>query len=564
MSIGLSNGNIEVWDTGKCQLVRKLAPHAGRVSALAWNQTSSLLASGSRDRQILLQDVRIRGMYDDFHNVSQFSGPVFTSNNQYGIPSTGAVYTGTGALWSSPHRASHGVNDIYSSISTLYALSPHEVLRRAQAAMPLKPYPSSSYPSRPGASKSTSLFESSFPNHINAADDKDTMYVGDIAMPPDISGSYESKLTDSIRAHHSIKIPPQYRSVLNPCSDGGEVSIAGDGMGDDQDFVKLRPPEIARSLWDDDSSVDSCGEDDEGDMNYNRDHDVNMALSTEEISGQASNDIANTDITFEELQSNDISFDDSFEETQFTLNRHLDAQSTTIDSSRSAASTSTGVGRTPPRSDASRSIGGSSMSVPRPSSSHSTLHRSYLQHQTPDVASRNVNKGSSVHLSGGSYRTGLGRFLALGSTSVGDRDIDRNMAPSVVRHLNAHKQEVCGLKWSFDDKQLASGGNDNKLYIWNIHGLSQTADTSNDSRRLPRNPNDPIMPEYRFDEHLAAVKAIAWSPHQHGLLASGGGTADKTIRFWNTITGTPLHHVDTGSQVRWCWYWVHYFCIICM
>ena len=37
---------------------------------------------------------------------------------------------------------------------------------------------------------------------------------------------------------------------------------------------------------------------------------------------------------------------------------------------------------------------------------------------------------------------------------------------------------------------------------------------------------------------------------QHGLLASGGGTMDKTIRFWNTLTGQPLHHVDTGSQVK--------------
>ena len=36
---------------------------------------------------------------------------------------------------------------------------------------------------------------------------------------------------------------------------------------------------------------------------------------------------------------------------------------------------------------------------------------------------------------------------------------------------------------------------------------------------------------------------------QHGLLASGGGTADKTIRFWNTMTGQPLQCIDTGSQV---------------
>jgi cell division cycle 20-like protein 1, cofactor of APC complex len=27
-------------------------------------------------------------------------------------------------------------------------------------------------------------------------------------------------------------------------------------------------------------------------------------------------------------------------------------------------------------------------------------------------------------------------------------------------------RQVCGLKWAPDDRQLASGGNDNKLYCW--------------------------------------------------------------------------------------------------
>lgn len=55
--------------------------------------------------------------------------------------------------------------------------------------------------------------------------------------------------------------------------------------------------------------------------------------------------------------------------------------------------------------------------------------------------------------------------------------------------------------------------------------------------------------EHKFTDHTAAVKAIAWSPHQPCVVASGGGTADRTIRFWNTTTGTALHSVDTGSQV---------------
>lgn len=96
--------------------------------------------------------------------------------------------------------------------------------------------------------------------------------------------------------------------------------------------------------------------------------------------------------------------------------------------------------------------------------------------------------------------------------------------------LSCHKQEVCGLKWSFDEPaHLASGGNDNKLLVWDIKNHTR--------------------PTHRFAEHTAAVKAIAWSPHQHGLLASGGGTADRCIRFWNTLSGSSLSCIDTGSQV---------------
>mmetsp|Transcript_38039 Transcript_38039/g.48502 ORF Transcript_38039/g.48502 Transcript_38039/m.48502 type:complete len:551 (+) Transcript_38039:37-1689(+) len=99
----------------------------------------------------------------------------------------------------------------------------------------------------------------------------------------------------------------------------------------------------------------------------------------------------------------------------------------------------------------------------------------------------------------------------------------------IVATLEGHRQEVCGLRWSFDDSQLASGGNDNKLFVWSASAHQN--------------------PVARFSSHTAAVKALAWSPHQHGLLASGGGTADRCIRFWNTLTTTPLATIDTGSQV---------------
>ena len=121
-------------------------------------------------------------------------------------------------------------------------------------------------------------------------------------------------------------------------------------------------------------------------------------------------------------------------------------------------------------------------------------------------------------------------ILASGSmdNSIMLRDMRIRGPQSTVMKLKGHKYEVCGLKWSPNGLQLASGGNDNKLFIWNVRkGTS----------------------EARFGDHKAAVKAITWSPHQNGLLLSGGGNNDKTIKFWNTLTMKNVKSVYTASQV---------------
>lgn len=93
--------------------------------------------------------------------------------------------------------------------------------------------------------------------------------------------------------------------------------------------------------------------------------------------------------------------------------------------------------------------------------------------------------------------------------------------------LENHTHEICGLKWSPDGKYLASGGNDNIVNIWT--GAGECNKT--------------------FTEHTAAVKALAWCPWQTNVLATGGGTADRTIRFWNASSGACLNSIDTKSQV---------------
>ena len=48
---------------------------------------------------------------------------------------------------------------------------------------------------------------------------------------------------------------------------------------------------------------------------------------------------------------------------------------------------------------------------------------------------------------------------------------------------------------------------------------------------------------------IMSYQAVAWCPWQPNVLASGGGTADRHIRFWNANTGSCLNSVDTNSQV---------------
>src|SRR5690349_6675802 len=76
----------------------------------------------------------------------------------------------------------------------------------------------------------------------------------------------------------------------------------------------------------------------------------------------------------------------------------------------------------------------------------------------------------------------------------------------LVSTLQGHTQEVCGLKWSPDNKYLASGGNDNIVNIWSAGGVS--ASTTGQ------------LPLHVLNQHQAAVRALAWCPWQANVLAT--------------------------------------------
>lgn len=111
---------------------------------------------------------------------------------------------------------------------------------------------------------------------------------------------------------------------------------------------------------------------------------------------------------------------------------------------------------------------------------------------------------------------------------------DVRVAEHKVAELVSHTSEVCGLEWRSDGAQLATGGNDNLVSIWDARSLA--------------------APKHKKTNHRAAVKALSWCPWQLNLLATGGGSYDRHIHFWNATTGARVNSIDTGSQVtslRW-------------
>lgn len=81
-----------------------------------------------------------------------------------------------------------------------------------------------------------------------------------------------------------------------------------------------------------------------------------------------------------------------------------------------------------------------------------------------------------------------------------------------------------------DETQAAFGSNDNTVSVWEIK------DITNPKLKF-------ILP------HTAAIKAIAFCPWSKSLLMTGGGTKDRTIRFWHSTSGTLINSHFTNSQV---------------
>ncbi|RCK57759.1 Meiosis-specific APC/C activator protein AMA1 [Candida viswanathii] len=100
----------------------------------------------------------------------------------------------------------------------------------------------------------------------------------------------------------------------------------------------------------------------------------------------------------------------------------------------------------------------------------------------------------------------------------------------LVKIFKCHQQQICGLALNGKNDEVAVGANDNCCTIWNLKDVT-----------------DPVL---KFVlPHNAAIKALSYCPWTLSLLATGGGSKDRKIRFWHTASGTLLNEYYTDGQI---------------
>ncbi|KAF2446830.1 WD40 repeat-like protein [Karstenula rhodostoma CBS 690.94] len=143
-----------------------------------------------------------------------------------------------------------------------------------------------------------------------------------------------------------------------------------------------------------------------------------------------------------------------------------------------------------------------------------------------------------------------------------------NGAMTLLARMTVHSQQICGLAWSPDGELFASGGNDNACYLFETRRVLSSSNMDNNDPatvNVRRGPDGESIYTVAPDrstvvqisgtqakhkwELNAAVKAIAFCPWQRGLLAIGGGSNDRCIHFYHTMTGACLATIDCAAQV---------------
>ena len=176
---------------------------------------------------------------------------------------------------------------------------------------------------------------------------------------------------------------------------------------------------------------------------------------------------------------------------------------------------------------------------------------------------------------------------------------------TLLARIEIHTQQICGIAWSPDGQNFATGGNDNVCLLFSVREIMTPVvqPLSPNRRASPAHlltpmagmipdfvPNAPshitlgsilhasphntvsarnVPRTFGYEQnsgrgypfhirsgremhrwiHSAAVKAIAFCPWQRGLVATGGGSNDRAIHFFHAWSGACLATINVQAQV---------------
>ena len=139
-------------------------------------------------------------------------------------------------------------------------------------------------------------------------------------------------------------------------------------------------------------------------------------------------------------------------------------------------------------------------------------------------------------------------ILSSGSKDAYIKNFDIRLKYPEISKIKKHKQEICSLRYSIEGDLLASGGNDNMAYIWDVRNFKNNIFNFLLNDNSNNNPYE-IKPYCINNLHQAAVKAMNWCPWKRHVLATGGGSKDKSIKIFSCDNNKLIRNIDTGSQV---------------
>ena len=90
-----------------------------------------------------------------------------------------------------------------------------------------------------------------------------------------------------------------------------------------------------------------------------------------------------------------------------------------------------------------------------------------------------------------------------------------------------HDSELCGMTLNTNENYFASGSNDGEVKVIDMR----------------------FGHEFHTHQHNAAVKAMTFSPHRNGVLITGGGMTDRTLKMYNVESGELMKVHHSHSQI---------------